>query len=350
MKSYKVVASGASLELHESERPVPKGKQVLIKTIACGVCHTDIHIHDGYFDLGNDNHIPSRMNETLTMGHEIYGELIEVGSDVSNVEIGKKYVVYPWIGCGECNECERDMEHYCSPFTAENLGVSVDGGYGEYVLVKDSKYLFDAGNTPDELAGTYACRGLTAYSALKKANLDRGDSVVIISAGGLGLLALKIAIAAFEVNAIVVDIDNEKLSIAKKIGASEVINSKDEGAASKIMEILGGAASTILDFVGSEESVNFGYSLFGINKGGLYVLIGLLGGKFDLPLPLHTFTARTITGTYVGSMKEMKELMDLVREGRIEPLEVETRPVSKASDTLADLKAGKIKGLVCLKH
>ena len=350
MKSYKVVASGASLELHESERPVPKGKQVLIKTIACGVCHTDIHIHDGYFDLGNDNHIPSRMNETLTMGHEIYGELIEVGSDVSNVEIGKKYVVYPWIGCGECNECERDMEHYCSPFTAENLGVSVDGGYGEYVLVKDSKYLFDAGNTPDELAGTYACRGLTAYSALKKANLERGDSVVIISAGGLGLLALKIAIAAFEVNAIVVDIDNEKLSIAKKIGASEVINSKDEGAASKIMEILGGAASTILDFVGSEESVNFGYSLFGINKGGLYVLVGLLGGKFDLPLPLHTFTARTITGTYVGSMKEMKELMDLVREGRIEPVEVETRPASKASDTLADLKAGKIKGLVCLKH
>ena len=242
------------------------------------------------------------------------------------------------------------MEHYCSPFTAENLGVSVDGGYGEYVLVKDSKYLFDAGNTPDELAGTYACRGLTAYSALKKANLDRGDSVVIISAGGLGLLALKIAIAAFEVNAIVVDIDNEKLSIAKKIGASEVINSKDEGAASKIMEILGGAASTILDFVGSEESVNFGYSLFGINKGGLYVLVGLLGGKFDLPLPLHTFTARTITGTYVGSMKEMKELMDLVREGRIEPVEVETRPASKASDTLADLKAGKIKGLVCLKH
>ncbi len=350
MKSYKVVASGASLELHESERPVPKGKQVLIKTIACGVCHTDIHIHDGYFDLGNDNHIPSRMNETLTMGHEIYGELVEVGSDVSNVEIGKKYVVYPWIGCGECNECKRDMEHYCSPFTAENLGVSVDGGYGEYVLVKDSKYLFDAGNTPDELAGTYACRGLTAYSALKKANLERGDSVVIISAGGLGLLALKIAIAAFEVNAIVVDIDNEKLSIAKKIGASEVINSKDEGAASKIMEILGGAASTILDFVGSEESVNFGYSLFGINKGGLYVLVGLLGGKFDLPLPLHTFTARTITGTYVGSMKEMRELMDLVREGRIEPVEVETRPASKASDILADLKAGKIKGLVCLKH
>lgn len=350
MKSYKVVASGAPLEEHESERPVPKGKQVLIKTIACGVCHTDIHIHDGYFDLGNDNHIPSRMNETLTMGHEIYGELVEVGEDISDVEIGKKYVVYPWIGCGDCYECNRDMEHYCAPFTAENLGVSVDGGYGEYVLVKDSKYLFDAGNTPDELAGSYACRGLTAYSALKKANPKKGDSIVIISAGGLGLLALKIAIAAFEIKAIVVDIDDEKLATAKSFGASEVINSKDDGAAAKIMELSGGAASTVLDFVGSEASVNFGYSLFGINKGGLYVLVGLLGGKFDLPLPLHTFTARTISGTYVGSMQEMKELMDLVREGKIEPIEVETRPASEASDTLADLKAGKIKGLVCLKH
>ena len=161
MKSYKVVASGLPLEEQETERPIPKGRQVLVKTIACGVCHTDIHIHDGYFDLGNDNHIPSRMNETLTMGHEIYGELVEVGEDVLDVEIGKKYVVYPWIGCGDCYECNRDMEHYCAPFTAENLGVSVDGGYGEYVLVKDSKYLFDAGNTPDELAGSYACRGQT---------------------------------------------------------------------------------------------------------------------------------------------------------------------------------------------
>jgi alcohol dehydrogenase/propanol-preferring alcohol dehydrogenase len=116
------------------------------------------------------------------------------------------------------------------------------------------------------------------------------------------------------------------------------------------MELSGGAASTVLDFVGSEASVNFGYSLFGINKGGLYVLVGLLGGKFDLPLPLHTFTARTISGTYVGSMQEMKELMDLVREGKIEPIAVESRPASDASDTLADLKAGKIKGLVCLKH
>ena len=176
------------------------------------------------------------------------------------------------------------------------------------------------------------------------------NNIVIISAGGLGLLALKIAKAAYNINPIVVDIDDKKLAIAKKAGASEVINSTHEGAAKKIIELLNGSVSSVIDFVGSESSVNFGYSLFGFNKGGNYILVGLLGGKFDLQLPLHTFTARSITGTYVGSMQEMKELMELVRSGKIEPVEVQSRHISEATDTLRDLKNGDVSGLVCLKH
>ena len=351
MKSYKVVKNGEPLEEHQLDIPSPSGEQVLIKTIACGVCHTDVHIHDGYFDLGDDVHIPARAtNNPITMGHEVYGEVVQIGENVKGIEVGKKYVVYPWVGCGECFQCKNDMEHHCGPFTAENIGVTVDGGYGEYFLVKHSKYLFDAGDTPDELAGTYACRGLTAYSALKKANPKDKDTIVIISAGGMGLLALKIAKAAFNVTTIVVDIDDEKLEAAKKAGANAVVNSSHENAAKQITELADGKVTTIVDFVGSEKSISFGYSLFGIHKGGLYVLVGLLGGNFNLQLPLHTFTARTITGTYVGSLKEMGELMELVRAGKIEPIEVETRPASQASDTLSDLKSGQIKGLVCLKH
>lgn len=351
MKSYKVVKNGEPLEEQQVDIPSPSGEQVLIKTIACGVCHTDVHIHDGYFDLGNDVHIPARAtNSPITMGHEVYGEVVEVGENVKSIDVGKKYVVYPWIGCGECFQCKKGMEHHCGPFTAENIGVTVDGGYGEYFLVKHSKYLFDAGDTPDELAGTYACRGLTAYSALKKANPKDKDTIVIISAGGMGLLALKIAKAAFNVTTIVVDIDDEKLEAAKKAGANAVVNSSHENAVKEITELADGKVTTILDFVGSEKSISFGYSLFGIHKGGLYVLVGLLGGSFNLQLPLHTFTARTITGTYVGSLKEMGELMELVKAGKIEPIEVETRPASQASDTLVDLKSGQIKGLVCLKH
>ena len=272
MKSYQVIESGAPLKECELEIPVPKNDEILIKTIACGVCHTDVHIHEGFFDVGNGKKMQSRLTQPLTMGHEIFGEVVSIGEDVKDIEIGKKFVVYPWIGCGECNSCIEDNEHECGPLTAQNIGVSVDGGYGEFVLVKDSKYLFDAGDTPDELAGSYACRGLTAYSALKKANPKPNDKkLVIISAGGLGLLAVKIAQAAFNVNPIVVDIDDAKLAIAKAAGASEVINSMHEGAKERIMELTGGGATAVIDYVGAEASVKFGYDLFGFNKNGLYI-------------------------------------------------------------------------------
>ena len=96
---------------------------ILITTISCGVCHTDIPIHDGYFDLCDEIHIPARVTENLAMGHEIFGEVVEVGEQVKNIEMGTNYVVYPWIGCGNCNECQKDKEHYCSPCTAAHIGV-----------------------------------------------------------------------------------------------------------------------------------------------------------------------------------------------------------------------------------
>ena len=351
MKSYRVIESGAPLIECELNIPTPKNSEVLIRTIACGVCHTDIHIHDGFFDMGNGKKMASRLKEPLTMGHEIFGEVVAIGESVKDVEIGKKFVVYPWIGCGECKSCIEDNEHECGPLTAQNLGVSVDGGYGEFVLVKDPKYLFDAGDTPDELAGSYACRGLTAYSALKKANPKLNDKkLVIISAGGLGLLAVKIAQAAFNINPIVVDIDDAKLATAKAAGASEVINSLHEGAKERIIELTGGGATAVIDYVGAEASVKFGYDLFGFNKNGLYILVGMLGGKFEVQLPLMTFSSRTLKGVYLGSIKEMAELMELVKAGKIEPVPVETRHISKVNDTIKKLKAGKIKGLVSLIH
>jgi len=352
MKAYQVVENGKPLEKREIEKPKPTGKEILIKTVACGVCHSDVHIHEGFFSLGEEAKLPvPLMTDALAMGHEIYGEVVELGEDVSGVEIGKKYVAYPWIGCGNCDECANDREHYCSPLTTKNLGINVDGGYAEYVLVPDSKYLFDAGNTPDEVAGSYACRGLTAYSALKKADLVKGqNSVVIISAGGLGLLSLKIIQAAYSINPIVVDIDDEKLELAKQAGASEVINSRDEKLYEKIAELTNGGATSVIDFVGAAETFELASGMFGMKRGGTYVIVGLIGGETNLQLPMTTLTARTIRGVYVGSLQEMSELMELVRENKIEHVEVEKRNASEANKTLNDLKNGKINGLVCLTH
>jgi|TARA_B100001173_G_scaffold11658_1_gene9910 alcohol dehydrogenase/propanol-preferring alcohol dehydrogenase len=352
MKAYQVVENGKPLEEREVEKPKPTGKEILLKTVACGVCHSDVHIHEGYFSLGDEAKLPvPLMTDALAMGHEIFGEVVELGDQVKDIEIGKKYVAYPWIGCGDCNECKNEREHYCSPLTTKNLGINVDGGYAEYVLVPDSKYLFDAGDTPDEVAGSYACRGLTAYSALKKADLKKGQkSVVIISAGGLGLLSLKIIQAAYSINPIVVDIDDDKLDLAKKAGASAVINSKDEKIYEKIAELTEGGATSVIDFVGAAETFELASGMFGMKRGGTYVIVGLIGGETNLQLPMTTLTARTIRGIYVGSLAEMGELMQLVKEGKIEHVDVEKRNASTANETLNDLKNGKINGLVCLTH
>ena len=352
MKAYQVVENGKPLEEREVEKPKPTGKEILLKTVACGVCHSDVHIHEGYFSLGDEAKLPvPLMTDALAMGHEIFGEVVELGDQVKDIEIGKKYVAYPWIGCGDCNECKNEREHYCSPLTTKNLGINVDGGYAEYVLVPDSKYLFDAGDTPDEVAGSYACRGLTAYSALKKADLKKGqNSVVIISAGGLGLLSLKIIQAAYSINPIVVDIDDDKLDLAKKAGASAVINSKDEKIYEKIAELTEGGATSVIDFVGAAETFELASGMFGMKRGGTYVIVGLIGGETNLQLPMTTLTARTIRGIYVGSLAEMGELMQLVKEGKIEHVDVEKRNASTANETLNDLKNGKINGLVCLTH
>ncbi len=347
MKAYQVVENGKPLEEVELETPTPTGQEILLKTISCGVCHSDIHIHDGYFDLGGGTKLPTPLSEPLTMGHEIFGEVVAVGKDVSAITIGEKYVAYPWIGCGDCDLCNADKTHYCMNNT--NLGVNVGGGYGDHVLVPGAQYLFAAGDTPDNLAGSYACRGLTAFSALRKAEpFPHDNSLVIISAGGLGLLALKIARATYGINPIVIDIDDDKLKVAKELGASSVINSASEGAAGKLLELTGGGARSIVDFVGAEATVNFGYQC--LARGGTQVVVGLFGGQLTVPLPVHILMEKKLLGSYVGSLGEMKNLMTLVADGKIEPVEVESRNVSEANRTLEEMKEGKLMGLVALTH
>ena len=347
MKAYQVTENGKPLEEKNIETPSPKGNEVLIKTVACGVCHSDVHIHDGYFDLGGGAKLPTPLLEPLTMGHEVFGEIVAVGEKVSNVKVGEKYVVYPWIGCGNCELCNNDKTHYC--MNNSNIGINVSGGYADHVLIPGEQYLFDAGDTPDSLAGSYACRGLTAFSALRKAEpYTQDNSLIIVSAGGLGLLALKIAKAAYGINPIVIDIDDEKLKVASNLGASLTINSSSEDAAKQIMEATGGGAKAIVDFVGAEASVNLGYQC--LSKGGKQVVVGLFGGQLTIPLPLLTLTEKKLMGSYVGSLGEMKDLMKLVSAGKIEPVEVESRDVSEANRTLEEMKSGKLLGLVSLTH
>lgn len=259
MKQYQTTGAGTPLALIETATPEPVGSEILLRTRACGVCHSDVHLHDGEFDLGGDRKLPVGQ-PGMTLGHEIMGEVVAMGPDAQGVAIGDLRVVYPWIGCGSCSTCRRGEEHLC--MAPRVLGIQQGGGFGDHVLVPDARYLFDFGAADPALAATYACSGLTAYSALKRVGeLATGDAVVIVGAGGLGQMALQIARAAFGYEPIVVDIDGAKLEAAKAAGAAHVINSKDADASSRIKALTEGGAVAALDFVGSEASAQFSLSM-----------------------------------------------------------------------------------------
>ena len=207
--------------------------------------------------------------------------------------------------------------------------------------VPHSRYLFDKGDVSDSLAATYACSGLTAYSALNKlGEVGKGDEVVIIGAGGVGMMAIQIALSK-GLDPIVVDIDEAKLASAKALGVTRTFNSSDPQSGKEIRKSTGGAYA-VLDFVGAEASVNYGLGC--LRKGGMIIIIGLYGGSLNIPIPFLPMNARIIQGSYVGTLKDMGELMELVRAGKIDPIEIHERPLAEAEAALADLKAGKVRG------
>ncbi len=339
MISYETTDPGAPLARVERPTPEPTDTQVLLKMVACGVCHSDIHLHDGAFELGNGKQLDVAQQGQI-LGHEIFGEVVAVGPNAKGVTIGDRRVVFPWIGCGECAACQRGEEQLCTPGRA--LGIVRPGGFADHVMVPHTRYLFDKGDVPDSLAATYACSGLTAYGALNKVGeLGSLDRVVIIGAGGVGMMAIQIAISVFGINPIVVDIDESKLEAARQLGVEATYNSADPQTARDLRKVTGGAYAAI-DFVGAEASVAYGLGC--LRKGGKLIIVGLYGGSLTMPIPFIPMNARIIQGSYVGTLHEMGELMALVREGKIAPIEIHERPLSEATDALSDLKAGKVRG------
>ncbi len=347
MKSQAIVALGEPLQELESPTPEPTGSEVLLKVTACGVCHSDVHIHDGFFDLGGGNKLPLSAKESLphTMGHEIAGEVVALGPDAKGISVGDRRVVYPWIGCGKCATCEKGDEHYCR--TPRNLGVTRPGGYADHVLVPDAKYLLDYGTMSESLAATYMCSGLTAFGALKKlGDVGPQDKILVVGAGGVGMMGVQFAKALFPSAPMVADIDDAKLSAAKKAGASHVYNSKDPDAVKQVLEDSDGGVLGAIDFVGSEASLAFASAT--VRKGGKVIIVGLFGGGFSMPIPMFPLRVISIGGSYVGSLPETKEMMELVKAGKIDPIPVETRPLAQASQTLDDLRSGSVVGRVVL--
>ena len=348
MQSYQIVDWGQPLQRRERATPTPQGTQVLVRVGACGVCHSDLHIQEGHFDLGGGNKLElGKLGVKLphTMGHEIVGEVVALGPEATGARIGDKRVVYPWIGCGTCDFCQRGEELLCS--SLRSLGARTDGGYSDYVLVPHGRYLIDHAGIAPELACTYACSGLTAYSALKKlADLPARDTLVVIGAGGVGLNAVLLGAAMLQARVVVADIDPSKREAALKAGAAAAIDNAAPDAAAKLKAATASAAGAggAIDFVGSPKTAQFGIDC--LRKGGKLVVVGLFGGALPVPLPLLPQRLMTLMGSYVGTLAEMHELMALLKTGKVKPLPVKTRPLAEVNQVLDDLRAGRIHGRV----
>jgi len=283
MRAMQIIEWGQKLEAREYPDPEPQGEEVLLRVEAAGVCHSDVHIWDGHFDLGDGRRISleSRgVHLPFTMGHEVAGEVAALGPHASGVKVGDKVVACPWIGCGECAVCRKGEELLCN--RPRTLGTRIAGGYGTHVLVPHARYLLPYAGIPQALAATYTCSGITAYSALKKTKEHVGadDHLVIIGAGGVGGSAVHIAPAAVEGKIIVADIDAQKRAHARQMGAVATIDNAAPDAVKQVMEATGGGAAAAIDFVGSPTTMAFGVSI--LRKGGKLVMVGLYGGAYPL--------------------------------------------------------------------
>ncbi len=349
MKSQVIVEYGQPLQERHTDLPNPAGTEILLKVIHCGVCHSDVHLHDGYFDLGDDKKLDISGAHTLpfTLGHEIEGEVVTVGSDASGVNPGQRRVVFPWLGCGECPTCISGDEHLCHKPCAP--GINIDGGFADYMIVPHPRYLLDFDGIAEDLAATYMCSGLTAYSALKKvAPLGKDQTIAIVGLGGVGFMGLQFARALFpEARIIGVDIDDKTLESAAENGADQVCNSSDPDAAKQIIKNSRGGIDAAIDFVGAESSLNFAQRIVG--KGGKVIVVGLFGGRFSMPIPMFPFRELSIIGSYAGSLANAVEMLDLVKQGGVVPIPIEKRPLDQAGKTLDDLRQGKIVGRVVLE-
>jgi alcohol dehydrogenase, propanol-preferring len=352
MKAARIIEPNKPLQISEIEIPEPKENQVIVKVKAVGVCHSDLHLWEGGYDLGDGSFMKVTdrgVKYPVTPGHEIVGTIAKMGSAVSGYSEGDDVLVYPWIGEGTCPACTVGNENLCD--SPKSLGVFQDGGYAEQVLVPHFKYLVKVSGIDLEPAASLACSGLTAYTAVKKANMNSPEYLVIIGAGGLGLMGIQIAKAITKAKVICVDLDDKKLDIAKKMGADFVINTNVIGsvttgsgnAVQKIISICDNkGADSVIDFVNAPQTAKTGIAV--LRKRGNLVLVGLFGGSVEISLVTIPLKAITIQGAYTGNYSDFVELTELAKKGKIKQIISERYSLDKSNEALENLKQRKIIG------
>ena len=335
MKAVVVNPEGTNVQLVENKemRPLETG-EALVDIEYCGVCHTDLHVAHG--DFGK---VPGRV-----LGHEGIGIVKEIAPDVKSLKVGDRVsVAWFFEGCGACEYCTTGRETLCR--TVKNAGYSVDGGMAEQCIVAaDYAVKVPEGLDPAQ-ASSITCAGVTTYKAIKEAQLQPGQWTVIFGAGGLGNLAVQYAKKVFNAHVVAVDINNDKLTLAKEVGADIVINGHEvEDVAALIQEKTGGAHSAVVTAV---SKVAFNQAVDSIRAGGRVVAVGLPSEMMDLSIVKTVLDGIQVIGSLVGTRKDLEEAFQFGAEGLVVPV-VQKRPVSDAVDVFDEMEAGTIQGRMVL--
>jgi len=347
---WSFTAWGGALEARTDELAPVTGHEVTLRVTHCGICHSDLHVQTGGFDMGGGKMSSFERGGTklpVTMGHEIGGEVVELGPEVRGISLGERVIVYPWLGCGSCPVCERGDEHLC-PRTMRNLGFQLPGGYADLVRVPHARYLVPIGTLEPARAATFACAGITAYGAIRKLDpLDAEDHVAIIGCGGVGMTAVALYSAMSPARIVAIDPDPAKREAALSHGATMAFDPGAPDAQKAIGKACGFNIAAVVDFVGSESSSSMAVNL--VRRTGQVVIVGLFGGEFRMPLPMFALKSLRISGSYVAGLHELRDLVALAQRAALPQTPIALRPLAQVNQALQDLAQGRVVGRVVLQ-
>jgi propanol-preferring alcohol dehydrogenase len=335
MKAAVIREFGKALEIEEVEVKRPGKNEVLVKIIASGVCHTDLHAIEGDW--------PVKPKMPLIPGHEGVGYVVAVGKDVSNIKEGDAVGV-PWLysACGGCEYCFTGWETLCG--TQQNGGYSVDGGFAEYVIA-DARYVAHLPKATNFLQmAPILCAGVTVYKGLKQTEVKPGEWVAISGIGGLGHIAVQYA-KAMGMNVAAIDIADDKLNLAKRMGADLIVNAKNEDPAAFLKKETGGMHGALVTAV---SPIAFKQGLQTMRRKGTMVLNGLPPGNFDLSIFDTVLNGTTIRGSIVGTRKDMQEAIQFAVDGKVKA-NVTTAKLEDINEVFEQMKKGEIDGRVVLE-